>query len=77
MPRRFWVTPKQLCELTRLTPEEINRFKDEYCFDVHCEDGVYLIDLLDFCYIYKSTCLARNLSLAKDDTPIPLEAFER
>lgn len=77
MPRRFWVTPKELCKITRLTPDEIKRFRQEYCFDYQIEDGDYLIDLLDFCYIYKSTELARNMCLLKDDTPIPLEAFEK
>ena len=52
MLRHIWVTPKQFCELTNVTPEKASAFSEDHGFITTKRDGQLYIDLMDFCFGY-------------------------
>ena len=65
MLRHIWVTPKQFCELTKLSMDEMNSIADEYGFVTKEENGQLYLDLMDFGYVYKTVHMIKRVDLSK------------
>ena len=55
------VTPKQFCELTKLSKDEMNSIADEYGFVTKEENGQLYLDLMDFGYVYKTIHMIKRV----------------
>ena len=73
MLRHIWVTPKQFCELTKLSLDEVNSIADNYGFITKEEDGQLYMDLMDFCYDYKTIKLIASVDPNKRYEPFTEE----
>lgn len=69
MLRHIWVTPKQFCELTKLSMDEMNAIADEYGFVTKEENGQFYLDLMDFGYVYKTVHMIKHVDLSKRYEP--------
>ena len=69
MLRHIWVTPKQFCELTKLSMDEMNAIADEYGFVTKEENGQFYLDLMDFGYVYKTVHMIKRVDLSKRYEP--------
>ena len=65
MLRHIWVTPKQFCELTNLSMDEMNSIADEYGFVTKEENDQLYLDLMDFGYVYKTVHMIKRVDLSK------------
>lgn len=65
MLRHIWVTPKQFCELTNLSMDEMNSIADEYGFVTKEENSQLYLDLMDFGYVYKTVHMIKRVDLSK------------
>ena len=69
MLRHIWVTPKQFCELTNLSMDEMNSIADEYGFVTKEENDQLYLDLMDFGYVYKTIHMIKRVDLSKRSEP--------
>lgn len=69
MLRHIWVTPKQFCELTKLSVDDMNSIADEYGFCTKEENGQLYLDLMDFCYDYKTIKMMESVDPSKRYEP--------
>lgn len=69
MLRHIWVTPKQFCDLTNLSMDEMNSITDEYGFVTKEENGQLYLDLMDFGYVYKTVHIIKHVYLSKRYEP--------
>lgn len=75
MKHHIWVKPSDACEMTGLTPREICGLRKEYGLDFKlCKSGYY-VDLMELCYLIKTSANMKAMCQFKDNRPIPLEAF--
>lgn len=76
MKHHIWVKPSEACEKTGLTPAEICELREEYGLDFKSDASGYYVDLMELCYLLKTSANLKHLSLFKDNSPIPPEAFD-
>ena len=75
MMRHIWVTPKQFCKLTNVTPEKASAFSEDHGFITTMRDGQLYIDLMDFCFGYRLAALMESLPLNCGET-VSAESFK-
>lgn len=75
MKRHIWVKPSEACEKTGLTPAEICELREEYGLDFKSDASGYYVDLMELCYLIKTSANLKALCLFKDNSPIPMDAF--